>query len=121
MRPMVNFAAITFLALCQTLTLLLAFALPSFTNDEALACELAGHFSLGIDERGAAVQYFVNSHKKYSEWGAIAKANNLMELLLCIESAVVDISPDFSSPANVEQGDKKQQRKRGAEYSGKRT
>lgn len=45
-----------------------------FIHDEALACELAGHFSFEMGDMSAALEYFTRSNEMYHEWGAIAKA-----------------------------------------------
>jgi len=45
-----------------------------FIHDEALACELAGHFSFEMGDMSAALEYFTRSNESYYEWGAIAKA-----------------------------------------------
>jgi len=50
-----------------------------FIHEEALACELAGHFCLDIGQKNEAVNYFLQAHEKYHDWGAIAKANALYE------------------------------------------
>jgi hypothetical protein len=51
--------------------------LTSFINIEALACESAGYFYLKLDKKDTAIQYFMQAHEKYHEWGAIAKSNAL--------------------------------------------
>jgi len=48
-----------------------------FINDEALACELAGYFFLGTQEKELSLQYFLQAHEKYHEWGAVAKSDAL--------------------------------------------
>jgi len=48
-----------------------------FVNDEALACELAGYFFLEIGERSRSLEYFIDAHEKYHEWGATAKATSV--------------------------------------------
>ena len=48
-----------------------------FINDEALSCELAGHFLLEQGKRDLCMTYFLQAHEKYHEWGAIAKSNAL--------------------------------------------
>lgn len=53
-----------------------------FINDEALAYELAGYFFLKIDQKDVAVNYFLQAHEKYHDWGAIAKANSLYEFTM---------------------------------------
>mmetsp|Transcript_21847 Transcript_21847/g.33792 ORF Transcript_21847/g.33792 Transcript_21847/m.33792 type:complete len:1355 (+) Transcript_21847:225-4289(+) len=48
-----------------------------FVHEEALACELAGHFMLESGEGRAALPYFLLAQKKYHEWGACAKEESL--------------------------------------------
>eukprot|EP00985_Skeletonema_marinoi_P022094 scaffold13905_cov119-Skeletonema_marinoi.AAC.1 len=48
-----------------------------FVHEEALACELAGHFMLESGEGHAALPYFLLAQKKYHEWGAYAKEESL--------------------------------------------
>ena len=48
-----------------------------FINDEALACELAGYFFLERQEKELSLQYFLQAHEKYHEWGAVAKSDAL--------------------------------------------
>ena len=52
-----------------------------FINEEALACELAGHFFFQIEEMDMAIQYFLQAHEKYHEWGAVAKSSMLFEFV----------------------------------------
>eukprot|EP00574_Skeletonema_japonicum_P009992 CAMPEP_0201719324 /NCGR_PEP_ID=MMETSP0593-20130828/4547_1 /ASSEMBLY_ACC=CAM_ASM_000672 /TAXON_ID=267983 /ORGANISM="Skeletonema japonicum, Strain CCMP2506" /LENGTH=767 /DNA_ID=CAMNT_0048209733 /DNA_START=171 /DNA_END=2474 /DNA_ORIENTATION=- len=52
-----------------------------FVNEEALANELAGHFYLETGRRNRSVHYFSQAFEKYNEWGAVAKANTLIEYL----------------------------------------
>lgn len=54
---------------------------PRFVNDEALACELAGYFFLEISDEDTALQYFMQAHERYHEWGAVAKSNALFEFV----------------------------------------
>eukprot|EP00985_Skeletonema_marinoi_P005513 scaffold2390_cov81-Skeletonema_marinoi.AAC.1 len=48
-----------------------------FVHEEALTCELAGHFMLESGEGRAAFPYFLLAQKKYGEWGAYAKEESL--------------------------------------------
>ena len=48
-----------------------------FPNDEALANELAGYFYLEIGQKDVSINYFLQAHEKFHDWGAIAKANAL--------------------------------------------
>lgn len=48
-----------------------------FTNDEALAHELAGKFYLGLGKEINARMHLEQAHAKYEEWGAFAKALQL--------------------------------------------
>eukprot|EP00985_Skeletonema_marinoi_P017474 scaffold9584_cov98-Skeletonema_marinoi.AAC.1 len=48
-----------------------------FVHEEALTCELAGHFMLESGEGRAAFPYFSLAQKKYGEWGAYAKEESL--------------------------------------------
>ncbi len=50
-----------------------------FVNEEALANELAGHFYLETGRRNRSVHYFSCAFEKYTEWGAVAKANTLTQ------------------------------------------
>ncbi|KAL7528135.1 hypothetical protein ACHAXR_007195, partial [Thalassiosira sp. AJA248-18] len=52
-----------------------------FINNEALSCELAGHFYLKTEKQDKAIQYFMQAHEKYHEWGAVAKSNALFEFV----------------------------------------
>ena len=52
-----------------------------FINQEALACELAGYFFLEIGEQDTAIQYFLQAHEKYHEWGAVSKCNMLFQFV----------------------------------------
>ncbi len=52
-----------------------------FVNEEALANELAGHFYLETGRKNRSVHYFSQAFEKYSEWGAVAKANTLTNYL----------------------------------------
>lgn len=50
-----------------------------FINDEALACELAAKFYLETCNVMSSVEYFKLAHEKYIHWGALAKAERLIE------------------------------------------
>ena len=52
-----------------------------FVNDEALASELAGRFYLETGDRVSSLEYLRVAHTKYSEWGAVGKANRLFEYI----------------------------------------
>ena len=52
-----------------------------FVNEEALANELAAYFYLETGRRNRSVHYFSQAFEKYTEWGAVAKANTLTEYL----------------------------------------
>ena len=52
-----------------------------FINYEALACELAGYFFYKMHQNDLSVQYFLQAHEKYHEWGAIAKSNSLFQFV----------------------------------------
>lgn len=49
-----------------------------FLEEEALANELAGDFMNGQQEHCAAEQYWSKAHTLYIEWGATAKAAQLL-------------------------------------------
>ena len=85
-----------------------------FINDEALACELAGHFFLQIEEIDMAMEYFLQAHEKYHEWGAVAKSNMLFEYLsLSIISTASDMTSVSSYANGQSSSDDKNWRKRG--------
>eukprot|EP00985_Skeletonema_marinoi_P006146 scaffold2669_cov115-Skeletonema_marinoi.AAC.1 len=48
-----------------------------FVHEEALACELAGHFMLESGEGRSSLSYFLLAQKKYREWGAYAKEESM--------------------------------------------
>lgn len=52
-----------------------------FVHEEALAMELAGCFSLKINRTELALGYLKQSHKRYEQWGAFAKANSLAKFI----------------------------------------
>lgn len=70
----------------------------SFVNDEALACELAGHFYLKSDRKDVALQYFMLAHEKYHEWGAAAKSNALFKFV----QQELGPSSSLSDPATLD-------------------
>ena len=94
-----------------------------FINQEALACELAGYFFLETGEQDTAIQYFLQAHEKYHEWGAVAKSNMLFEFVqrsLLLSTLSSTASPDLrlsiSSTDNgqsISSDDDTNQRKRG--------
>lgn len=55
--------------------------LDRFINDMALSCELAGYFYLKTGKKDKALQYFMQAHEKYHEWGAAAKSSALFEFV----------------------------------------
>ena len=77
----------------------------SFTNDEALSSELAGHFFLAMDKRDRALQYFIQAHEKYHDWGVYAKSDGLFEFVqtaigstcLAVESTSSSVHGDHDS------------------------
>jgi hypothetical protein len=48
-----------------------------YTNEEAIACEVAGLFYLGKNIQRLAQVYLRDSHYAYQRWGAMAKVNQL--------------------------------------------
>jgi len=52
-----------------------------YINDEALACELAGRFFLDRDDLASSLEYWRLAHKKYFDWGAVGKANQLLNFI----------------------------------------
>ncbi len=54
--------------------------LHGFTQDEALANELAGRFFLSIDKPKLARPYIQDAYSLYLKWGAVAKANQIRDL-----------------------------------------
>ena len=94
-----------------------------FINDEALACELAGHLFFQIEEMDMAMQYFLQAHEKYHEWGAVAKSSMLFEfvqrslLLPTLSTASPDLRLSISSTNNGQSigSDDTNQRKRGVD------
>ena len=93
-----------------------------FVNEEALACELAGYFFLEIDDKDLAIQYFLQAHEAYHNWGAVAKSNLLFEfvqrsLLLPTLSTTPDLSLSIASTNNGQSigSDDTNQRKRGVD------
>ncbi|KAL7536597.1 hypothetical protein ACHAWF_005522, partial [Thalassiosira exigua] len=82
-----------------------------YARQEALACELAGHFFLESANRDAALEYFVQAHEKYHEWGANAKSNILFEFVQQ-SFGLNDSFPAPSSTVQHEHEANKSQRKR---------
>merc|ERR1712216_116925 len=64
-----------------------------FINEEALSCELAGHFFLKVGDNETAIQYFLQAHEKYHEWGAVAKSNLIFEFVQKNLAAPISPSP----------------------------
>ncbi len=57
-----------------------------------------------IEEKGIAMDYFMKSHEKYHEWGAVAKTNALFGFVTeafgpAPGSQSVSITRDYSTPA----------------------
>lgn len=50
-------------------------------NDEALSCELVARFFSDLGDMKSSKEYFLLAHKKYSDWGACAKAAYLMTVI----------------------------------------
>ena len=50
-----------------------------FLNDEAIACERAALFFEEIGDEGLFTSYMTRSHKLYIQWGATAKAEQLVQ------------------------------------------
>ncbi|KAL7541084.1 hypothetical protein ACHAXR_010617 [Thalassiosira sp. AJA248-18] len=80
-----------------------------FINTEALACELAGHFYTKTEKHDKAIQYFMQAHEKYHEWGAVAKSNALFEFVQRVlgpSSSISDSLPDslYSTPSTHQNG-----------------
>jgi len=48
-----------------------------FLHEEALACERAGMYLLGLKSQKLAVQFLKQSYQCYEVWGAYAKLKNL--------------------------------------------
>ena len=67
-----------------------------FPNDEALANELAGYFYLEIGQKDVSINYFLQAHEKFHDWGAIAKANALYNFTMS-SMAVSNPSPTLQS------------------------
>ena len=42
-----------------------------------MAYELCGYFYLELGNKDTAIQYFMQSHEAYHEWGAVEKSNAL--------------------------------------------
>mmetsp|Transcript_32408 Transcript_32408/g.58578 ORF Transcript_32408/g.58578 Transcript_32408/m.58578 type:complete len:391 (-) Transcript_32408:18-1190(-) len=53
-----------------------------FINEEALAYELAGYFFMEFGQKDVSLNFFLQAHEKYHEWGAIAKANAVYEFTM---------------------------------------
>eukprot|EP00986_Skeletonema_menzelii_P007042 scaffold2704_cov162-Skeletonema_menzelii.AAC.2 len=56
-----------------------------FVHEEALACELAGYFSVEFRDTEKAIEYFLLAHEKYHEWGAFGKCDSLFKF---VESSI---------------------------------
>jgi hypothetical protein len=46
-------------------------------HDFNTACECAAKFYLGIGDKESSLHHFRLAHKKYTEWGAITKAEQI--------------------------------------------
>ena len=100
----------------QSDTLFTSFDCPHrFINEEALACELAGHFFLKVGDNETAIQYFLQAHEKYHEWGAVAKSNLIFEFVQKNLAAPISPSPsvNYNVPSQSTEEDTNR-RKRGA-------
>lgn len=53
-----------------------------FINQVALVCEFAGHYFKNIGSKERMKEMFQKSYDAYVEWGALAKANSISNLLL---------------------------------------
>ncbi|KAL7551594.1 hypothetical protein ACHAWF_014787 [Thalassiosira exigua] len=53
-----------------------------FQNEDALACELAGYHFTEVGENDVSMEYFLQAHEKYYNWGALAKANAVYEFAM---------------------------------------
>ena len=84
-----------------------------FINEEALACELAGHFFLKVGDNETAIQYFLQAHEKYHEWGAVAKSNLIFEFVQKNLAAPISPSPSNLPSQSIEEDTNR--RKRGAD------
>ena len=84
-----------------------------FINEEALACELAGHFFLKVGDNETAIQYFLQAHEKYHEWGAVAKSNLIFEFVQ--KNLAAPISPSPSNLPSQSTEEDTNRRKRGAD------
>jgi hypothetical protein len=49
--------------------------LHKFVNDEALSCELAARFYCETGDFASSFEHFNLAHKRYCDWGCVAKAN----------------------------------------------
>src|SRR5210317_2117160 len=90
----------------------------SFITEEALSSELAGYFFLDINEKDKALEYFMQAHEKYHEWGAIAKSNAVFEFVQASCGSGISYDPAAAAaPIHNGQGsnDAKHQRKRGTD------
>ena len=52
-----------------------------YFNDEALACDLAGHFFLNTDDLALSLEYLRLAQVKYCKWEAHGKANQLQDFI----------------------------------------
>ena len=84
---------------------------------------MAGYFFLEIDDKDLAIQYFLQAHEAYHNWGAVAKSNSLFEfvqrslLLPTLSTASPDLRLSISSTNNGQSigSDDTNQRKRGVD------
>ena len=59
-------------------------------HEEALACELASHYYFELGDAVKAMQHFTLAHKKYQEWGAFGKCDDICEF---ISSNITPLEP----------------------------
>jgi len=92
-----------------------------FVHDEGLACECAAYFFMRQDNSmGISLGYFLQAHKKYVEWGAIAKANEVFAFVqenMSSNSGVDPSSTHVLPYPQIEQNGGSSSRKRGSNAS----
>ena len=49
-----------------------------------MACELAGHFYLGLGETAESMKHFLRAHERYKEWVSIDRLGIYLESLLVL-------------------------------------
>jgi tetratricopeptide (TPR) repeat protein len=67
-----------------------------FLNDEAFALELAASFYSETGDLPTSLEHFRLAHERYSEWGAYAKANQVLQQI-----KEKEIAPNKSAPAKM--------------------